>query len=163
MDRPVADKKANVEYVQPQYLVDSLNNLFLLPPSQYTPGIAPPAHLSPFIDNVKEGYMPNRGKEIAHLKGEEVVESDEDEEPIIEVPKKKAPTKKVTEPEQKMKGDADSSSEEESENEDPTEIVTRRKAADAKLKRDLKEEQQEMAKVLMTNRQRKLYQKAEED
>jgi len=71
--------------------------------------------------------------------------------------------KKVEEPVKKTKGDADSSSDEESENDDPANIVAARKAADAKLKRDLKEEQQEMAKVLMTNRQRKLYQKAEED
>jgi hypothetical protein len=31
MDRPLASKKANVEYIQPQYIIDSLNNLFLLP------------------------------------------------------------------------------------------------------------------------------------
>lgn len=33
IDRPLKVKKSNVEYVQPQYLVDSLNNLFLLPTS----------------------------------------------------------------------------------------------------------------------------------
>ena len=37
-----------------------------------------------------------------------------------------------------------------------------RKAANAKLKKDLAAEQKEMAKTLMTNRQRKLYQKHEE-
>lgn len=31
IDRPVAKKNSNIEYVQPQYVVDSLNNLFLLP------------------------------------------------------------------------------------------------------------------------------------
>lgn len=80
IDRPLKHKKSNVDYVQPQYLVDSLNNLYLLPTSQYAPGISLPAHLSPFVDAEKEGYVPNRQKEISHLKGEEVIESDEEEE-----------------------------------------------------------------------------------
>ena len=40
MDRPVGagslDKSK--EYVQPQYIVDSINNLFLLPTKPYQPG-----------------------------------------------------------------------------------------------------------------------------
>ena len=42
-------------------------------------------------------------------------------------------------------------------------MVKERKAANEKLKKDLAKEQKEMAKVLMTNRQRKLYQKAEDE
>ena len=38
MDRPVADKEKGKEYVCPQYLIDSLNNLFLLPTRPYMPG-----------------------------------------------------------------------------------------------------------------------------
>ena len=38
-----------------------------------------------------------------------------------------------------------------------------KKQANAQLKKDLEVEQKEMAKVLMTNRQRKLYQQAEKD
>jgi len=52
----------------------------LLPTSQYSPGATLPAHLSPFVDNEKEGYIPNRYREISHLKGEEVMESDDEEE-----------------------------------------------------------------------------------
>jgi len=80
MDRPIGKKENNREYVQPQYIVDCLNNLFLLPTAQYIPGISPPAHLSPFIDGVKEGYVPQREKEISHLKGDEVIESESEEE-----------------------------------------------------------------------------------
>jgi len=81
MDRPLPkSKKGNFEYVQPQYIVDSINNLFLLPTSQYRPGVPPPPHMSPFIDNEKEGYVPQRQKEIMHLKGEEVVESESEDE-----------------------------------------------------------------------------------
>jgi pescadillo len=78
MDRPLKNKANNREYVQPQYIADSINNLFLLPTAQYTPGTAPPPHLSPFIDSKLEGYIPLREKEILHLKGEEVIESDDD-------------------------------------------------------------------------------------
>lgn len=36
--------------------------------------------MSPFVENEKEGYVPNRHKEISHLKGDEVIESDDEEE-----------------------------------------------------------------------------------
>jgi len=65
--------RQNKEFIQPQYIMDSINSLYLLPTSQYKPGTAPPAHLSPFVDNEQEGYVPMRQKEIQHLKGEEVV------------------------------------------------------------------------------------------
>ena len=40
--------------------------------------------------------------------------------------------------------------------------MAEKKAANQKLKKDLEKESKEMSKVLMTNRQRKLYQKAED-
>jgi pescadillo protein len=99
MDRPLSDSflnaNQNKEFVQPQYIVDSINNLYLLPTSQYKPGIPPPAHLSPFIDNEAQGYVPMRHKEIQHLKGEEVLESDNEEEEVeVKVPAKKEKAKK---------------------------------------------------------------------
>jgi len=62
MDRPspAGSQDRSKEYIQPQYIIDSINNLFLLPTKPYQPGIAAPAHLSPFIDNEGEGYMPDR-------------------------------------------------------------------------------------------------------
>lgn len=71
--------QTNREYVVPQWIVDSLNNLYLLPTGQYKPGQAPPPHLSPFVDNEKEGYIPERQKEIQALKGEAVDDLDEEE------------------------------------------------------------------------------------
>lgn len=41
MDRPpaVGSLDKSKEYVQPQYIIDSLNNLFLLPTKPYMPGV----------------------------------------------------------------------------------------------------------------------------
>ena len=81
MDRPLlgSQLKTNRDYVQPQWIVDSLNNLYLLPTAPYKPGQAPPPHLSPFVDDLKEGYIPPRQKEINALKGEVVEEPMEDD------------------------------------------------------------------------------------
>jgi len=38
MDRPVTQTDKGIEYVSPQYIVDSVNNLYLLPTKPYTPG-----------------------------------------------------------------------------------------------------------------------------
>lgn len=86
MDRPVPAKlRPNVEYVQPQYLADCANNLHLLPTAPYKPGIPPPAHLSPFVDGTKEGYMPTREREIRMLTGDEVIVSDQESDSEEEV------------------------------------------------------------------------------
>lgn len=38
MDRPVMSQEKGKEYISPQYIVDSINNLFLLPTKPYMPG-----------------------------------------------------------------------------------------------------------------------------
>ena len=110
--------------------------------------------------------MPNRAKEISHLKGEEVVDSESEEVEEVAKPTETKKEKKeaASEKQQKVKGDADSSSEEEdSEDDVAAPSKAQRRVANAKLKKDLEKEQKELAKVLMTNRQRKLYNKAEDE
>jgi pescadillo protein len=75
VDRPVAGMSETREYLQPQWVYDSLNFAILLPLAQYRPNITLPPHLSPFVDYKNEGYVPDRFKEILNFKGENFVES----------------------------------------------------------------------------------------
>lgn len=59
------------DYVQPQWLIDSLNNSLLLPVSEYSPGCVLPAHLSPFVNDRAEGYIPERAAQLSLLRGEQ--------------------------------------------------------------------------------------------
>jgi pescadillo protein len=61
------------DYVQPQWLIDSLNNSLLLPVLEYSPGCILPAHLSPFVNDRAEGYIPERAAQLSLLRGEQAM------------------------------------------------------------------------------------------
>ncbi len=153
VDRPVVDDaRSNREYVQPQWVYDCLNHGIILPTAQYAPGKALPAHLSPFVDNRKEGYIPTRQKEINQLKGidEEMLEPEEgleleseEEEPVpaatVEEEEKKEAAKNVDE----------DLTDEENEEKD--------KLKRLKIKKQIAKENKELGKLLMTKKARRLY------
>lgn len=132
---------------------------------------AAPAHLSPFVDNETEGYIPDRQKEINSLAGIETADiqhsdADDSSESEAEDQQPAEDTKKAS---KKVKDDLDSSSDEDgdgsdSESDEPVKVkLTKKEIAkqNAKLKQDLKKEKEELGKMVMTKRQRKLYQEAE--
>ncbi|CAO1943765.1 unnamed protein product [Urochloa humidicola] len=55
------------EYVQPQWVVDCVNARIVLPTEGYLVGRVPPPHLSPFVDNDAEGYIPEYAETIKRL------------------------------------------------------------------------------------------------
>ncbi|GJM96296.1 hypothetical protein PR202_ga13118 [Eleusine coracana subsp. coracana] len=55
------------EYVQPQWVFDCVNARIILPTEGYLVGRVPPPHLSPFVDNDAEGYIPEYAETIRRL------------------------------------------------------------------------------------------------
>ncbi|KAF4733279.1 mRNA-binding ribosome synthesis protein [Perkinsus olseni] len=66
VDRPMLpdgfDETSDRDVIQPQWVLDSFNEGILLPVAEYGLGKALPPHLSPFVDDSGEGYVPDRRK-----------------------------------------------------------------------------------------------------
>lgn len=66
MDRPMmTDKKyMSRDYVQPQWIFDSVNRRKLLPTNKYFLGVTLPPHLSPFVNLKDDDYIPPEEKAL---------------------------------------------------------------------------------------------------
>lgn len=65
VDRPsLEDKHISRDYVQPQWVFDSVNQRTLLPVNKYFIGVVLPPHLSPFVDPDRDTYIPPEEKAL---------------------------------------------------------------------------------------------------
>lgn len=151
VDRPkVASKVAGRTYVQPQWVFDCINKSELLPVSQYAPGETLPPHLSPWGD--AGGYNPDaeikpaeegeEEEEEEEVEGDEVEEDDEDEEEDEDLQAQK---------ELELEAAGVKSADAQKDKKD-------KKSSKGK-KRSAEEEEKELKKIMMSNKQRKLYKK----
>lgn len=80
IDRPAVTGARNMtlEFVQPQFVFDSINAGVLLPPALYGPGAKLPPHLSPFVSDEEDGgYRPWFKDVIERLKAGDTTVMDE--------------------------------------------------------------------------------------
>lgn len=68
VDRPTQSHRfISRDYVQPQWVFDCINARIILPTEEYMVGRVLPPHLSPFVDNEAEGYVPEYAETIKRL------------------------------------------------------------------------------------------------
>jgi pescadillo protein len=111
------------EFIQPQWILDCANFMFLLPIVKYSVGVALPPHLSPWVDNEEEGYKPAYAEQIEKLKNGESVDFDEVEEIDAEAQEAESDQEGSASAEEE-----EESSDEEEEKEDKKETLTTKKA-----------------------------------
>ena len=68
VDRPTQGHRfLSRQYVQPQWVLDAANWRVLPDAARYAPGVKPPPHLSPFVNDDDEGYVPDYAAELRRL------------------------------------------------------------------------------------------------
>lgn len=149
------------EYVQPQWILDCANFMFLLPIAKYGVGVSLPPHLSPWVDNDEEGYKPAYAEEIERLKnGDTMEEEDVDEEETGKHESSVVTTTKEDEEIVETDSDDDDDSNDDDDN-DEKELEderreARKKSAESKREKEEKEAH-ELAKSMMSRKASHLY------
>jgi pescadillo protein len=164
VDRPALPSSYNAlpksrEFVQPQWILDCTNFVFLLPIAKYSVGATLPPHLSPWVDDEEEGYKPAYAEEIARIKnGEPAILEDEETE---EMDAETSNDAKEIESEAESTKSEDEDSEEEVVDKKKSAVAkkkaTTKKAKAEKRRRDEEEEAHVLAKTMMSRKAAHLY------
>jgi pescadillo protein len=137
--KTVANQTQGREYVQPQWIFDCFNCKTLLPVEPYRPGVAPPAHLSPFVDDDQEGYVPHQRRVLSEWTGKPSWDTEEAGDVVREQKKQAA-------------DNGDSEDEENSSDEDEMPAV------DGKAEpRKMTKKEKQLAMIMMSNKEKRLY------
>lgn len=154
------------EFVQPQWILDCANFNFVLPVKRYSVGSELPPHLSPWVDDAEEGYVPKYKEDVEKMRNGEILD-DEEEEALVAKNDSDEETSSSDEEDKKKEdslvkakvaeggedeGPSESSSEEEEEDDDDE---AERKAT--KKKRSEDEEAAQLGKALMSKKSARLY------
>jgi pescadillo protein len=183
-DRPTQGHRfLSRTYLQPQWIADSINLRKLAISDNYAPGRMLPPHLSPFVEAKEGDYVPSTGLEeveedeafegetedinpedVDAQDEEEVDSADEDDEEEEEEVVAAAPKKVVTEDhESELQAEAAGVAFTEYEEKKPANAnkrTTRATTAKKRTAKELEEEEaKELASIMMSNKQKKLYNK----
>lgn len=142
------------EYIQPQWILDSANFMFLLPCSKYGVATELPPHLSPWVNDEEEGYKPAYAEIIERLKNGEVVD-DAELDAAVEANDRDEPIEDDDVSEENVPDDAGNKTEEESDEDEPDEKEVEKKKLKRKKLED--EEAHELARVMMSKKASRLY------
>jgi len=147
------------EFVQPQWILDCSNFMFLLPIDKYGVGKPLPPHLSPWIDNEEEGYKPAYAEEIERLKNGETieeVEKEEDDALVAVDANEKMESEEVAEAGQNS-DESEEESDDEVDEKKKKEDIKKKKARAKKRREEEEKEAHELSKSMMSRKAAHLY------
>ncbi|KAL7449666.1 hypothetical protein ACHAWC_001714, partial [Mediolabrus comicus] len=152
------------EFIQPQWILDSANFNFILPIQKYGVGHELPPHLSPWVDDNEEGYVPKYKEEIEKIRNGEILDENEgdnvDSGAVTATPRKinndSASEQEDTESnEDESEEEVESEDEEEDHDDEEAERKANKKKQTETHSQD--DEAAELAKALMSKKAARLY------
>lgn len=168
-DRPaIKDKVPGRTYIQPQWIFDCINKEQLLSVSNYAPGETLPPHLSPWGDSGSYDPESKTAKQDAETEEDEEEEAEaednneeEDEEEEEEVEADEDEEDEDLNAQKELELEAQGIKYSEAKSEDKSKSNKKRKHNNISKEEKEAQEEKEMKKIMMSNKQKKLYKKME--